>query len=92
MADQITNEVLATKIDYLTDLVSKHIDRDDERFDKLFGTLDGNGQPGLKTRLDRLEQAEASRKEYKGTITASVVGSIGAFLVSIVTWWTTGGR
>lgn len=74
MTKPITNEVLATKIDHLTDLVAKHIDRDDERFDKLFGVINGNGQAGIVTRIDRLEQVESTRKWTIRALVMTVLG------------------
>ncbi len=79
MPRQITNEVLATKIDYLTDLVGKHIDRDDERFDKLFSSLNGNGQAGIITRIDRLEQVESTRKWTIRALVMTVLGGAASY-------------
>lgn len=65
MAKQITNAVLADKIDVLAGEV-KHISE----------MLNGNGQPGLKVRIDRLEQTEGNRKWGLRTIWAAVVSLV----------------
>jgi hypothetical protein len=70
----ITNEVLAEKLDNLADVVKK-IDE----------TINGNGNPGMKVRLDRLEQIEDGRRWNLRTIWGALV----AILVGWAFKWTT---
>ena len=60
---EVTNAVLALKIDNLAALVKQHLDDDAARFDVISDTMHGvDNKPGLLTRLDRLEQSDKSRK------------------------------
>ena len=62
---RITNEVLAVKLDIITEVVNE-----------LKLTLNGNGSLGLKTRVDRLEQTERSRLWSLRTLWASLISVI----------------
>ncbi len=44
------------------------LDRVADDASKCLHILEGNGTPGLKTRVDRLEQTEASRQKWLGII------------------------
>lgn len=86
MGKIITNSVIATKLDFLTELVQKHIEKDDRQFDNLDKLFNGNnGTPGYKTRVDRLEQVQAARqwhiKYLWGVMVTFVVGFISKFLL-----------
>jgi Uri superfamily endonuclease len=48
----------------------------DEKLDRLVYAMEGNGTPGLKTRIDRLEQNDARRKWILRLIATSVVGIV----------------
>lgn len=51
-------------------------------------SLNGNGTPGMKTRIDRLEGSESRRVWLVRAATGS---SIGAVIAAIGAWWKTGG-
>lgn len=80
-----TLESVETKLDLLVDLVKAHLADDKAAFDHLEEMLNGNGQPGLKTRLDRLEQTEEGRRWNLRTIWAALV----AIIVGWAFKWTT---
>lgn len=54
-----------------------------KRQDEHHSTLYGNGAPGLKTRLDRLEQTEATRSKL---VWLAITAAGTAFLKSIASW------
>jgi CRISPR/Cas system-associated endonuclease Cas1 len=59
---RITLALVAQKIDQLSAMVEQHVQRDDRQFDAMREALEGlQDRPGLKGRIDRLEQAQASR-------------------------------
>ena len=61
---RVTNEALAVKLDAVAADVSE-----------IKTTLNGNGAPGLKTRIDRLEQAAKSREWSLKMIWTALVGT-----------------
>jgi len=83
---QITNAVLAEKIDQLTDLVRTHVTADEKHFVAIGDFINGNGSVGAKTRIDRLEQAEKSRTFHVRTIWAALVSTIVGVAVNWV-WY-----
>jgi hypothetical protein len=86
MAKQITNAVLAEKIDHLTNIVQVHITKDEKRDAEMHVTIDGsNGTPGFKTRIDRLEQVESARKWHFRTSWAALL-VFGSTVVSEWVW------
>jgi len=42
--------------------------------ERIVNGIDGDGEPGIKTRLDRLEQVEKNRKWAIRTLAAAVIG------------------
>ena len=78
----VTNAMLAFKIDALTKLVEGHLIDDTSRFTILRGMLqgDGAGSPGFFTRLDRLEQADKYRKWLWTVVGGSVLAQVWQFL------------
>ena len=54
------------KLESFMVLVVQHMADDTKRFDRIIEALDGNGKPGLKTRVElaekELEEVHASRK------------------------------
>lgn len=75
MAKQITNAVLADKLDNLTELVKSHIVSDEKHFESLNMFINGNGAPGAKTRIDRLEQVEQGRTWNFRMLWTALVGT-----------------
>jgi len=70
---KITNDVLAAKLDAIANKQSEHT----ESLSNITYTLNGrNGQPGLITRLDRIEQTEARRVWHIRTLWATVLAGL----------------
>ncbi len=44
-----------------------------DRLDEIYKTLNGNGQPGFKVRIDRLERSNAERKWLLRVIAGAVI-------------------
>jgi hypothetical protein len=80
---KITNAVLADKIDNLAALVQRHIESDDKHFEQLHGFVDGNGNLGAKTRLDRLEQTERYRVFH---VRALWTAFVSAMMAVVANW------
>jgi hypothetical protein len=55
-------------------------ERTEEQVKEVLHLLRGNGQPGLVTRVDRLEQTKESQRRHFWIIWAAVVGLVGKFL------------
>ena len=56
------------------------LDRIEERVDSLYATLHGdNGEPGIKGRLDRLEQTHNLTKWFAGTAVASLIAAVASW-------------
>lgn len=55
-----------------------------QRQDEHHATLYGNGAPGLKTRLDRLEQTEATRSKL---VWVAITAAGTAFVKSLASWF-----
>lgn len=62
--------------------VETSVDSLNEKVDRVLYALEGNGTPGLKMRVDRLEQREESRAKWIGM---AVTASIGGVLLAL---WT----
>ena len=70
---KVTLNQIDQKIDDLRELVKSHIERDERTFDKIWNHLDGTEEtPGLKTRLDRLEQKETGRAKHLAMLWAAI--------------------
>ncbi|AQT67941.1 hypothetical protein STSP2_01093 [Anaerohalosphaera lusitana] len=54
------------------------------KIDKLDDAIRGNGELGLKVRIDRLERAQATRNKLVWLITAAVITSSVSLLVQLV--------
>lgn len=57
--------------------IEEHVRESTRKIDSLIHVIDGNGFPGFRLRLDRLEQLEARRRWYHHT-------AVGAAIVSLV--------
>ncbi len=73
MAKQVTNAVLAEKIDTLVTKVSA-----------VEHHLVGNGKPGLLTRMAVMEQNEAGRMMYRKMVVGSTLTAIAALGVALL--------
>ncbi len=47
-----------------------------ELVERLVHAIEGNGTPGLKTRVDRLEQTEESRRRWAGIVGATAFSGL----------------
>lgn len=75
MAKQVTNALLAEKLDALTEMVKQHIEQDDQRFQRIFFD---NGKPSVFSRLNTLEDSDKSRKWHFRALWVAVMGAAGA--------------
>lgn len=64
-------------------LIMLHLQKLEETVDRLVHSIEGNGQPGIKIRIDRLEQNAETRRWFTRTALGAAIGSI---VVSIFTW------
>lgn len=55
------------------EFLEKEIEEIKERIESVTHKFEDNGQPGISTRIDRLERAEATRSKLLWIIAASVV-------------------
>lgn len=53
----VTNQDLATKLDTLTEVMNLRLGRVEKSLDKVNEAIYGNGEPGLKERVNAVEQA-----------------------------------
>ena len=67
----VTLEVIATKLDIITEMVEKHITADDAKFEKVF--MD-NGKPSLFSRVNSLEATESKRTKHIQVLYTAIVG------------------
>lgn len=83
---RVTLDVLGSKMDNLIALVESPVESDERRFQSLHQLLEGlDDRPGLKGRLDRLEQAEGRRTWHIRTLWGAVsTGAVGALLAWFV--------
>lgn len=64
--------------------IEEHVQESTRKIDSLIHVIDGNGFPGFRLRLDRLEQLEARRRWYHHTaIGAAIVSLVSAALVVV---------
>src|SRR5689334_17722054 len=77
MAKRVSNEMLAQKLDDLTELVKNHVQKDDAQFQKIFYD---NGRPSVFSRLNSLEDIEGNRKWHFRAVWTVLLGAITAAL------------
>jgi len=77
---KVTLTSLDQKLDSFMELVTKHMDRTSE-------ALDGNGKPGIKTRLElveaQLKQANEAKKVGWGTIATILATVVAGVLLKV---------
>ena len=84
MPKPITNAVLAEKIDNLIRLLTSHILADETSFHTITEFIDGNGKPGLKTRIDRVEQLEIDRRWQWKTVWGGLIATALGLIAKVV--------
>lgn len=73
---RVTLALVGAKLDTLTELVKAHIAKDELLFKQIYDTLDGVGKdPGIRGRVDRLEQTEEGRRWHFRTLWSLAVGT-----------------
>ena len=81
---KVTLATLDQKLDYVLSKLEEHANQDRLDFTNIHTALDGNGSPGLKMRVDRLEQIESNRKWHiRALWSAMVTGVVGYFLKGV---------
>jgi hypothetical protein len=85
---KVTLNSLDQKLNDLMDLVKAHVEKDERMFDRLWDHLDGTAEhPGMKTRLDRLEQVNIEHKDHSKMIKTALVSAVIALASSTAKWW-----
>ena len=84
MPPRVTLSTLDQKLDFLLSTLEKHVKTDDAHFERIGDVLDGNGTLGMKTRVDRLEQSESTRKWHIRTLWAAIVTGVCTWFVGLV--------
>ena len=75
-----TNAVIVERLEYLIKVVEAHIKDDQDNFAKIDEVFDGNGRPGMKTRVDRLEVADRDRTWHIRTLWVAILGGVISWL------------
>ena len=83
----VTNAELGRKLDELADAMKEHSARDEVQFDKILTIFNGNGIPGVKTRLDRLEIADATRRKREWWLWMALAGGAVTTLYTYILRW-----
>lgn len=82
---KITLAEIGRRLDSLIALVTSHAADDKAQFAEFHALLLGRDEtPGLKGRLDRLEQTEASRRWHVRALWTALVGVAAAYLSKFV--------
>jgi len=61
VSNKVTLATLDQKLENFIEFMRQHSQDDRSAFVKIFEALDGNGKPGLKTRLEVMEVKEVTR-------------------------------
>jgi len=83
---RVTLASLDEKLDGFMQQVFKHMEQDAKLFERIAYVLDGNGKPGLKTRIELtekdVEDLKASRGRQIKAIWSTFVVVVGAIITS----------
>ena len=77
------NQDMNNKMSALRDIIDERYAMIEEKLEKISHVIDGNGSPGLKIRVDRLEISENRRSWL---LRSAVVSSITAMMAVLVSW------
>lgn len=55
-----------------------------DKIDRIDEAIRGNGHPGLKQRIDRLEQIETDRSKVKWMIVTAMFSGIGSLAILVI--------
>ena len=76
---KVTLAVIGHKVDALSDIVTQHVKEDRAMFHDIRESLDGCDEyPGVRGRLDRLEQAKKSRDKHFWVIYGALISGLAA--------------
>jgi hypothetical protein len=64
--------------------IEEHLRNQDVKINRMDTALNGNGKPGLTTRVDRLEISEKRRAVSEGNVRKVMYGAISAAAASII--------
>ena len=85
---RVTLASLDQKLESFMDMMKEHIESDRLMFDKLVTSLDGNGKPGLKTRIElaesKVNELEASKDRQVKALWSTFVVVAGAIIVALL--------
>ena len=88
MAERVTLARLDEKLEGFMQQVLIHMDQDAKLFEKISTALDGNGHPGLKTRIEvaekELKAVKASKDQQTKAVWGTLVVVAGALLVKFI--------
>lgn len=73
---------IGTRQKVQTEATNSKLDELGEKLDKVSYALDGNGKPGLKTRVDRLEQQSKIKNAILWVLFTTSLASIATLIVS----------
>lgn len=89
MASKVTLASLDQKLESFMAQVVQHMDQDNKMFDRIANVLDGNGKPGLKTRIEvaegHIEEIQTSRGRQAKAVWSTLVAVVGAIIISFFT-------
>lgn len=84
MAQKVTQALIYAELQALKEMIKEHSAKDIGNFEDLRALLEGTpAVPGMKIRLDRVEQREASRQRHIGYVVAALT-AIGAATVKLL--------
>ena len=81
---------LDEKVDKLNTTVVEHVAKEESQYETLKSlshTVNGNGQDGLKLQVDRLVQAQATRKWVERTLVGLLVAILSSFGYLLLQKW-----
>lgn len=82
---RMTLSRLADKLDALIALVTTHAEDDKRQFTEFHAMLLGRDEtPGMKGRLDRLEQTEVNRRWHVRALWTALIGVAAAFVSKLL--------
>jgi len=83
----VTNAELGRKLDDAAKIMTSHMERDEHQFSAILEIFNGNALPGIKTRLDRLEIADANRRKHEWWLWMALAGGAVTTLYTYILRW-----
>lgn len=86
MAIRVTQALIYTELQTIKETLKAHSETDMQNFRELRQLLEGSdAAPGIKIRVDRLEQVESTKKYHIGYLWAAVITTLGATVSAFLT-------